>query len=205
MEKSELEIAGCLRRLLRNRYILRSRNETWFKAIVDNRRKLQEVMDAFACHLEINEALGVVYLREHSEEIEEKLGIRMTRTRSLSALSTALILKLRWNRLQFYMQPTGDDVPIVGSLELREYLAQFSRAQIDSQFERAFRRSLEELAELQVLVAISSDGSEEESGFFEITSLCDLLLPADQIQEVRARANEYFNSTLSFEGESDAR
>ncbi|MGE0527742.1 MAG: DUF4194 domain-containing protein [Bdellovibrionales bacterium] len=187
MDKAELEVAGCLRRLLRSRYILRSRHENAFKLIVDHRNRLQEIVGSFGAFLEVNEPLGVTYLRVGSDEMEEKLDLRLSRTRTLGPFATALILSLRWQRLQFYLQPTGDDVPIAGLVEMREFLLQFSKAKIDAQFERQFRRCLEELVDLQVIVETSSG-----SGFYEITSLCDLLLPADQIQELKARAEVYF-------------
>lgn len=187
MDRSELELAGCLRRLLRSRYILRSRNERWFKAIVDNRQKLDEIIATFGAYLEINEPLGLAYVRAASEEIEEQLALRLSRSQTLSPFASSLLLHLRWLRLQFYLQPTGDDIPLASAADLREFLAAFSKSLVDAQFERQFRRCLEELSELQVLVETSSG-----SGFFEITSLCDLLLPADQIQELRARASAYF-------------
>ncbi len=200
MEKSELELAGCLRRLLRSRYIIRSRNETWFKMIVDHRKQLQEVVHTFGAQLNINEPLGVIHLSAENEELEDRLALRMSRPKILSAFSTALILHLRWHRLQFYLQPSASDVPVVDALEMRDYLYQFSKAKVDAQFERQFRRCIEELSELQVIVETASD-----SGFYEITALCDLLLPADQIKELKSRAEVYFShATETMEQDNDA-
>lgn len=188
MDKLELEVAGCLRRILRSRYVLRSRNERWFKTIIEHRKRIQDIVGTFGSFLEINEPLGVIYLQPMSEETEAQLGIRLARPRTLSTFASALMLFLRWQRLQFYLQPTGDDVPVAGLLDMREYLQQFSRSKIDSHFERQFRRCIEELSDLQVILETSA-----ESGFYEITSLCDLLLPADQISELRGRAEVYFS------------
>ena len=190
MDKLELELAGCLRRLLRSRYVIRSRNERWFKAIIDHRTRLQSVVQSFAAILEVDEALGLAYLRPLNEEIEEQLAIRLSRPRTLGPYASSLLLKLRQHRLQFYLQPTGDDVPLIAILEMREFLQQFSRARIDNQFERQFRRALDELSDLQVILETALD-----SGHFEITALCDLLLPADQIQQLRVRAETYFART----------
>ncbi|MCM2281065.1 MAG: DUF4194 domain-containing protein [Bdellovibrionaceae bacterium] len=195
MEKLDLELAGCLRRLLRSRYVLRSRNERWFKMMIDHRQRIQDVASSFAAFLEINEPLGVAYLRPINEEIEEQLAIRLARSRKLSPFASTLLLHLRWQRMQFFLQPTGDDVPVIGLLELRDFLQRFSRAKIDAQFERQFRRCLEELTELQVILE-----TEDGSGFFEITSLCDLLLPADSIRDLRTRAEAYFARTASETG-----
>ena len=187
MDKLELELAGCLRRLLRSRYVIRSRNERWFKAIIDQRVGIQSAVQYFAATLEVDEALGLAYLRPINEEIEDQLAIRLSRPRVLGPYASALMLKLRQHRLQFYLQPTGDDIPLIALLEMREFLEQFSQARIDNQFERQFRRALDELSELQVILETAS-----ESGHFEITALCDLLLPADQIQQLRGRAETYF-------------
>ena len=187
MDKLELEIAGCLRRLLRSRYVLRARGERWYRAIIDHRQRLESFATALAATIEINEPLGIAYLRPLSEEIEESLGMRLSRARDLSPFATALCLFLRWKRMQYYLEPTGGDLPVIGVLEMREFLQQFSRAKIDHQFERQFRRCLDEVSELQIVLETA-----EGSGYFEITSLCDLLLPADQIQELRCRAEAYF-------------
>jgi hypothetical protein len=206
MDRANLELAGCLRRLFRSRYVLRSRSERWFKSIVDNRGSLEEVVARFGAALEINEPLGVCYVRAGDEDVEEQLGIRLARPKALGPYASALMLRLRWQRLQFYLQPTGDDVPVAGVKEMREYLSSFSRAALDTQFERQFRRCLDELTQLQVLVETAQD-----SGFYEITSLCDLLLPADQIRDLQDRATAYFEhktpsevpSEDSFEGGAD--
>ncbi len=187
MDKLELELAGCLRRLLRSRYILRSRNEHWFKAIIDQRARIQTIVQSFAAMLEVDEALGLAYLRPLAEEIEELLAIRLSRPHTLGPYASVLMLRLRQHRLQFYLQPTGDDIPLIGALEMREFLQQFSRARIDNQFERQFRRAVDELTDIQVILETAAD-----SGHFEITALCDLLLPADQIQHLRTRAESYF-------------
>lgn len=187
MEKSELEVAGCLRRLLRARYVLRSRNERSFQSIIEHRKRLQEFAENLGAYLEINEPLGIAYLRPLSEDVEEQLGVRLSRPRKLSPYASSALLHLRWQRLQFYLQPTGDDIPVIGLLELREFLQQFSRANIDAQFERHFRRCIDELVDLQVIVETATG-----NGFFEITSLCDLLLPADMILELRGKAERYF-------------
>lgn len=191
MDRTELEIAGCLRRLFRSRYILRTRNERWFQSIVDNRRRIDEVLATFGANLELNEPLGVAAIRATSAEIEEQLNYRLSRTKILSAFASAMLLHLRWLRLQFYLQPTGDDLPLVSVADLREFLSAFSKSAVDLQYERQFRRALDELIDLQVLIETA-----EGSGFFEITSLCDLLLPADQIQELRSRASAYFSSAV---------
>jgi hypothetical protein len=187
-DKQQIEMAGCLRRLFRQRYVIRSRNEKWFQLIIEYRKRLQEVADAFAVYIEINEALGVAYLRAESEEMEEKLSIRLSKSKILSPFATALLIHLRWTRMQFYLDPGANQIPLTSVGGLREFIEPFSRSKIDNQFERQFRRALEELLELQVLTETVGDDA-----FFEITSLCDLLLPADQIQELRTRSEAYFD------------
>jgi hypothetical protein len=187
LDKAEFELAGCLRRLFRIRYVLRTRNEKWFRIMIEHRVRIENAVKAFAVRLEINEPLGVIFLKPIDDETEEQLGIRFSLPHSLSPLATTLMIHLRWLRLQFYLQPTDSDVPIVEMLELREFSQQFTHAKIDQQFERQFRRALDELRAIDVIFETAA-----ESGFFEISSLCDLLLPADQIHDLRVRATAYF-------------
>lgn len=188
MDKLDLEFAASVRRLLRARYVIRSRNGKGFQAIVENRKRIQELVAAIGAFLEVNEPLGVAYLRPESEELEEKIGVRLSRPKILGSFASALLIHLRWHRLQFFLQPTGSEIPVIGILEMREFLHRFSHAKVDSQFERQFRRCLDELSELQVLLE-----TQPGSGTYEITGLCDLLLPADQLLELRTRAAAYFS------------
>lgn len=59
--RSDLELAGCFRRLLKSRFMVRSRNEKWFQVIVDRRQELQKHFSPMGVHLETNEALGVAF------------------------------------------------------------------------------------------------------------------------------------------------
>jgi hypothetical protein len=185
--KTELEIAGCLRRLLKSRYLVRSRNEKWFQLLVDLRLELDRVLGAMGMALEIQDGLGVAYLRNLSGELEEKIDYQMGRRQSLSAYASALLVKLRHARLEFYLNPSADSVPLIPLGEMREFLQNFSAAKIDSHFERLFRRALDELLDLQVLFA-----TREDSEFYEISPLCEILLPLDAIQETKTRMEAYF-------------
>ena len=187
--KQELEIAGALRRLLRMRFLLRSKNEKWFQTIIDLRQELMLRCRSIALTLEINEALGVAYLRPIDDDSEEALAYQVGRKRSLSPLGSALIFKLRHQRLQFYLSPNSDTVPLITVEDMREFLQNFNSIRVDTFFERSFRKSVEELEELQVL-----QETKPGSGLFEITPLCEILLPLDKIKEMEARMQTYFSS-----------
>ncbi len=195
--KSDLELAGCIRRLLKSRFILRSQNEKWFELILDRRKELQKIFDTMAARLEINESLRVAYLRPSTAEVEEALDYQLGRKKQLSSLASALIIYLRHQRLQYFLHPTSDPMPLIELMNLREYLEKFNTNTLDSQFERSFRKALSELVDLQILIETKND-----SGIYEITPLCELLLSQDNISNIYDKMTEYFKSfsTHSEEG-----
>jgi len=194
--KSELEMAGCLRRLFKHRYIIRNQNTQWFQAIVDHRMKLQQCLDPFFLTLIIDEALGVIWLNEADSEIEEKLSFRVGRKKTLGPLSSLVLFQLRHERLQFYLNPEENVVPLMRYEQLREFLKGFNTLGVDARFEKAFQHALKELKELQVLVE-----THQNSGVFEITAICDLLLPLDEIQSYQAKIEKYFSQNDHLNGE----
>lgn len=185
--KADLEFAGCLRRLLKARFLLRSRNEKWFQAVIDYRLKLQKHFEALALELEINEALGVAYLKPLQEELEESIAYQMGRKQTLSPLASAIVYRLRHHRLQFYLNPTNDSAPLITWEDMREFVQAFNVSKIDSQFERAVRKALEELLELQIVTE-----TKPGSGIYEISPICEILLPLDQIRDGKVKMEAYF-------------
>ena len=199
LTKLDIEMAGCLRRLTKNRFLLRSKNEKWFQTIVDHRVKLQSVLDSFLIQMDINESLGIIYLRPINEEIESVLSYQMGRKQSLSALSSVLIFHLRDLRLQFFLNPGANEAPLVKLSELREFAQNFNQSSIDREFERQFRKCLDEFTELQILFSIPS-----QPDLFEITAVCEILLPIEQIQEMKIKIDSYFAGTAITTGGLDA-
>lgn len=189
LTKNDLEVAGCLRRLLKNRFILRTRNEKWFQTMIDQRSSLQNLFNKMLLRMEINETLGLIYLTPESEELEEKIAYQMHRKKSLSMFSSLITLYLRKLRLQFYMNPNSDEIAVVSLQDLREYLENFNQLKVDMQFERLFRKTLDELLENHLLRA-----TEESSGHFEITPICEVILPADVIYEFEKKISSYFGN-----------
>lgn len=190
LSKQDLEIAGSLRRLLKSRFVLRSRNERWFQIVIDRRAEIERLARSLALTLDINESLGLAFLKPIDDETEEALAYQAGRKRTLGHLSSALVYKLRHQRLQFFMNPANDSVPLTTLEEMREFLQNFNSAKIDSQFERAFRKALDELAELQIIQETKPD-----SGLFEISPLCEILLPLDEITSIKARMENFFASS----------
>jgi len=199
LSKSDLEIAGCLRRLTKNRFLLRTKNEKWFQTIIDYREKLQTLLNSFLIQLDINESLGVAYLRPISHDIEETLNYQMGQRQNLGPVSSLLIFQLRSLRLQHFLNPTSDEVPFVSLSELREFAQIFSRSEIDREFERQFRKSLEELKDLNVILQTSA-----QADLFEITAVCEILLPAEQIQETKIKMDHYFSTRVTDREKLDA-
>jgi hypothetical protein len=187
ISKEELERAGCLRRLFRYRYILRSKNTQWFQKIIEYRNKLQQTLNHFFLTLVIDESLGVIYLQEGSEDVEESIGFKLGRNKRLGSFTTLLLFQLRHERLQFYLNPDEAVVPLIKKERMREYLKGFDRNEIDARFEKAFLKAVKELKDLQVLHETA-----ENAEVFEITAICDLMLPVDEIKTLQRKMLSYF-------------
>lgn len=185
--KSDLEIAGCLRRLFKQHFILRSKNKQWFQHVIDHRMSLQNILNSFFLTLIVDESLGVLYLLETSSDIEDSLAFQMGRKKRLDAYTSLLLLQLRHERFQFYLNPDEAEVPLVRQEELREYLKNFDTHEVDARFERSFQAALKSLKSLQVLFE-----TQQDSQIYEVSAVCDLLLPLDDIQSYRKKIETYF-------------
>jgi hypothetical protein len=198
ISKENLLVIGCMRRLLKNRFILKSMNEKWFQTILDHRIQIQKHMDTLGVSLDINESLGVAHIKPISDENEEAINFQIGRRKVLTPMASLLLLQLRIIRHQVYMNPSEQIIPMMQLRDLREFVNSFNSYKIDSQFERAFRKGIEELLELQIIKETQNDET-----LFEITPLCELLLPIDQIQEVLAKAKNYFKQNQNSETSSE--
>lgn len=187
--RTDLQIAGALRRLLRGRFILRSRNEIQYKTILDFREELQKVFNKLAAHLEVNEILGLAYVRPSSSELDEAIGFQLGPSRTLNRMSSMLLLYLRSRRLLFFQSPEQSDLPLVERVELRQYINEYVAEKEDRKVEREFRASLEELVELQVLIPL-----DENYERFEISPVTDILMAAEVVTELRKKIETYFKS-----------
>jgi hypothetical protein len=188
-EKIDLVLAGCLRRLFKSRFILRSQATVWFQNIVEHRESIQNILNKFLLHLDINETLGVIQIRPSSEETEELLSYQMGRTKQLSPFASILLVYLRQERISYFMNPQSQSFPQADFQSLRQFVENFQVFKMDSQFERNFRRALEELEQLQVIIKTKNNET-----LYEISPLCELILPADEIAEYKARIENYFSS-----------
>lgn len=189
LNRTEIQIAGALRRLLRGRFILRSRNEGQYKNILDLREELQKVIMKLGAHLEVNEILGLAYIRPLSVEIEDAIGFQLGAARSLNRMSSMLLLYLRSRRLLFFQNPEQADLPLVERAELRQYINDYVVEKEDRKVEREFRASLDELIELQVLIPL-----DENYERFEISPITDILMGAEVVTELRKKVEVFFSS-----------
>lgn len=189
LNRTEIQIAGALRRLLRGRFILRSRNEGQYKNILDLREELQKVILKLGAHLEVNEILGLAYIRPLSVEIEDAIGFQLGAARSLNRMSSMLLLYLRSRRLLFFQNPEQADLPLVERAELRQYINEYVVEKEDRKVEREFRASLDELIELQVLIPL-----DENYERFEISPITDILMGAEVVTELRKKVEVFFSS-----------
>lgn len=183
--KEDALTAGILRRLFRNRFLLRSKNEVWFQILIEQQDKVRAVLNKMAADLELDSTWGIAYIKTLSLEVEEQLEYQLGSNKTLSRYSSLIIYFLRLRRLSFYRNPDSD-VPLVKREELKAFLEDFNFHLESSKFEREFNRSLNEVMDLQVLTRSGSND------FFEITPVCDVILPADEMAAFRTRFEEYF-------------
>lgn len=183
--KEDALVAGILRRLFRNRFLLRSKNEMWFQILIEQQDKVRAVLNKMAADLELDSTWGIAYIKTSSLEIEEQLEYQLGSNKTLGRYSSLLIYFLRLRRLSFYRNP-DNDVPLIKREELRSFLEDFNFHLDNSRFEREFNKSLNEVMDLQVLIRSGS------SDFFEITPVCDVILPADEMAAFRIRFEDYF-------------
>ncbi|MFN8945216.1 MAG: DUF4194 domain-containing protein [Pseudobdellovibrionaceae bacterium] len=188
-QKNDIELAGCLRRLFKSRFILRSQNLNWFRTIIDQRESIQNILDKFLLHLEINESLGIIQIRPMNDEAEEAIAFQMGRKRQLSPFASMMLLFLRQERILYFMNPQSDSFPKTETKTMRDFIETFHPFKIDSQFERHFRRALDELETLQVILKTKLNDD-----LFEISPVCELILPADEITAYQKRIEEYFKT-----------
>lgn len=190
--KRQLELAGILRRLFRQRFFLKSRNEKWFQVLIDHLPDVQKALMPFLIRLEINESNGLAFLTILTNEAEEKLDFAIGRKRNLSAFSSLMILFLRRFRFEFFQNPSDLEVPLIRLAAIREFLESFHKFKSDRGFEVTFRRSLEELQDLQVLIEVN-----KEEALYEITAVCDVLLSSEDLEMYRRKIEAYFQNSDS--------
>lgn len=187
IDKNKILLAGALRRLFRNRFLVRNKNEKWFQIIIDLKELIQKNLDSFLLQLEINENIGVIYLKAIDDSIEEQIQYQVGRNKILSPLASALLLKLRYERLQFMLNPTPEGVALISLDDIKEFLLPFDNSKMDSQFEKNYRKAIEDLLQLEILFETPSEGS-----FYEISPLCEILLSLDELQQKKLQMEAYF-------------
>lgn len=189
--KKSIEVAGILRRLLRQKYFLRQKNEKWFQVLMDHRQEIDSILMGFLAKLHLNESNGIAFLGCLNEEIEEQLDFPLGRRIQLSTFATMILLFLRKERLEYYQNPEGrGEICIVKLEDIRQFLEGFQSFKSDRQFEMTFRKALDELSDLQVIYELSN-----EQPFYEITAVCDVLLPIDEMIHLKQKIENYFQTS----------
>ena len=191
LQNIDVELAGCLRRLLKNRFILKSRSENWYRIIIDKHESIEKFLTAMAAKLIINEELGIIYIQELDPEAEEKIAYQLGSKITLKKFSTHLLLILRKKRSDYFLNPDVSGKCFTSKNDLKELLLPFlekiEKYKEDKRLENDLRDTLKELRDLQVLFEVS-EGSE----FYEISPVCDILLPIEEIEKLQLSIDEYF-------------
>jgi hypothetical protein len=188
MDSRSKKIAGLIRRLLNSRFVLQLKNRSLFQGLIDEKVELGRFFEKMGAELIIQENLGLAYVRSSETYDEESAEFQLGRRITLSELPSLLLIFLRQKRLQFFLSPIDHEVPRISRTEIREFTRDFGseKEKEDRKFELEFNRALDRLIELQVLLPNA------EKTHFEISGVCDILLPADQIQDFKSRAEIYF-------------
>ncbi len=185
--KEELLVAGALRRLFKNRFILRSRNENWFQVLVEQHERLRQVLRQMGADLELDITWGIAYVKSLSDEIEDQLEYQLGFNKTLGRYPSLLLYFLRLRRLSFYRNPDAD-VPLVQREEMRAFLNDFNPHLESGKFEKEFNKALQDLCDVQIILHTGLDER------YEITPVCDVLLPADEISVFKNRFEQYLKS-----------
>lgn len=188
LSKEDALVAGALRRLFKMRFLLRSKNELWFQILVEHQDKIRPILRSLAADLELDPIWGVAYIKSLSLETEEQLDYQLGAAKRLGRYSSLMLYFLRMQRLQFYRNPQGD-APQVKREDLRQFLADFNTHSDALKYEREFNKSLNDLLDIQVLSRVGS-----ETVFYEITPVCDVLLPSEDLISFRGRFEAYFKA-----------
>jgi hypothetical protein len=191
MKKDEIFLAGALRRLFKNRFILRSRSLQWFQVIVDNQIQIRMFLEKMGATIELNETLGFVFIKPTSQENEDLIDFQLGTGKNLSRYASILLIFLRQKRLAFYSGPGNEERPLVKHEEIREFLNEFNFHKEDKIFQREYSKAVGELIELQILLKLGDDE------IFEISPVCDVVLPADQVSELKARVTAFVHHQKS--------
>jgi hypothetical protein len=184
MDSKGRQFAGLIRRCLTARFILRSRNQELFSLLAQSHDELNRYFGKMGAELVLNEHLGIAHLSV-LQEWDEEIPYRLGRNRVLSAWETLALVHLRHKRIEFFSGTIDSEMPRISRQELRESLKEFDSSSEDRRFESQFNGIIKTLKDHQIL--ISSDDQ-----VFEITPVCDVLLPADQLQGLLERARAYF-------------
>lgn len=194
----DLVLAGCLRRLLKNRFILKTKSEIWYRNIVDKKASIDEFMSAMAAKLVIHDELGIIYIRDLDPETEEKIAYQLGSKITLKKFATHALLIMRKKRSDYFLNPDSAGVCFISKQELKEllvpFLEQFDRYREDKKFEQDLRDTIRELRDLQVIFE-TAEGSE----VYEISPVCEVLLPLEEIQKLEMHISSYMKSGANLE------
>jgi len=197
-EEPNLILAGCLRRLLKSRFILRNRSENWYRNIVDQHKVIEEFMQAMAAKLIINDQLGVIYLQELDEEYEEKLAFQLGSKVTLKKFATHALLIMRKRRSDYFLNPDASGKCFISRQEIKElmipFLENIERYKEDKKLEQDLKETIRDLREFQILFE-TAEGSE----IYEITAVCDVLLPLEDISRLELNVLTYMKSATGIE------
>ncbi len=180
-----IKLAGVIRRCLTSRFILRSRTTDFFQTLIIYRDQLEEYFLKIGARLVVNDQLGVAYLQA-IDDYEDQIGYSLGRKLRLTALDTLLLIYLRQKRLEFYHNEIDQEVPWVRTEELREFASEFDFHKEDRKFQMQFEKAIKRCLQRQILLPTAQER------LYEISPVCDVLLPADQIQSIKSQADQYF-------------
>lgn len=193
ISNNSIVVAGCLRRLLKNRFLLQKKSREWFRNIVDCQAHLIPHIEALGARLIINESLGIAYLASGDPEIEEKIGIQLGTTITLKKISTMILLSLT-KRLLDYQSSPDSEICLINRQSIKDeilpFLAHIERYKEDRVVEKELKETLKELKDLQVIFELP-----ESEDIYEISPVCNILLPFEETQRTRAFVEAYLSQS----------
>jgi len=188
MDSQEKRFADMIRRCLSTRFIVRRKSKELFSNLTSYQKEINNYLLKIGLELKLHGDLGVAYLENL---VQLDLQNRVSRAINLNPYETLLTIYLRQKRMDYFTGDPDSEIAPVMRDDLREFLQGFNVEKVDKNFQRNFNNCLNRLIELQILFKM------KEEHLFEISPICDLIIPADHIHKLLDDAKKYFANKQS--------
>lgn len=190
LDQKERRFAQMARRCINSRFILRNRSQELFLNLNTYHKELNQYFMKMGLELKLDNELGIAQLVDIKElELQYSAGKKI----KLGARETILTIYLRQKRMDYFTGDPESEVATISEESMREFLNEFNQEKEDKKFQREFKQTIKRLLDLQILLNL------QEEYQYEISPICDLIIPADHIQLLLDKAKIYFYTSSDIE------